>query len=425
MIIAIFALGTQGDVQPYLALGSALIQQGHTVRLITHTNYQQQASALGFEVWPVEGNVQEVAESEEMRKLLQKGNMLEINRYTSRLMEEVVLGWARDSLNACEGADLLMAGMGGGSLARALSEKLNVPFIEAHVVPMTPTRAFPGVLLPAGGPRLGGTVNLLSHHLVQQVMWQSFRSADQKMRQSVLKLPAAPFFGPKPQKRHPQPPVLYGISPHVLPRPADWPSHIHMTGFWFLDAPSWQPPAELQNFLDSGPTPIYVGFGSMGNRDPEQTADLVLEALQTSGQRAVLLKGWGGMVRGDLPDFVHLSGSVPHSWLFPRMRAVVHHGGAGTTAAGLGAGVPSQVVPFFGDQPFWGNRVQMLGVGPAPIPRKNLTAQKLADSIQRMVSDVAMQQKAVTLGQVIQTENGPMDAVAIIEQHVAESAQLH
>lgn len=420
MIIAIFALGTQGDVQPYLALGSALIQQGHTVRLITHTNYERQARSLGFEVWPVEGNVQEVAESEEMRRLLEKGNMLDINRYTSRLMEEAALGWARDSLKACEGAHLLMAGMGGGSLARALSEKLDLPFIEAHVVPFTPTRAFPGVLLPGGGPTLGGAFNLFSHHLVQQVMWQSFRGADQKVRQTVLKLPAAPFFGPKPQRRTPQPPVLYGISSAVLHRPADWGSHIHMTGFWFLDVPSWQPQAALQTFLDQGPKPIYVGFGSMGNRDPEQTADLVLEALQLSGQRAVLLKGWGGMVRGELPDFVHLSGSVPHSWLFPRMQAVVHHGGAGTTAAGLRAGVPGQVVPFFGDQPFWGNRLMKLGVGPAPIPRRMLTASKLAGAIEKMVTNPSMQQAASRLGQKLQQEDGRQAAVQVIESYARQ-----
>lgn len=156
----------------------------------------------------------------------------------------------------------------------------------------------------------------------------------------------------------------------------------------------------------AGPPPVYVGFGSMGSRNPEETADLILDALARAGQRGIIHAGWGGLRRVDLPDSVLMVDGVPFSWLFPRVAAVVHHGGAGTTSAGLRAGGPSVVVPFFGDQPFWGQRVADLGAGPAPIPRKKLTAERLAEAIRAAVTDEAMRQRAADLGAKIQAEDG-------------------
>ncbi len=188
-----------------------------------------------------------------------------------------------------------------------------------------------------------------------------------------------------------------------------------MTGYWFLDAAAdWTPPAALMKFLNSGKPPVYIGFGSMGSRKPAATAALVLAALDRSGQRGILLSGWGGLSQANLPDTVLMVESIPHSWLFPRMAAVVHHGGAGTTAAGLRAGVPSIVIPFFGDQLFWGQRVAKLGVGTAPIPRKQLTVELLAQAIDRAVTDPVMIRQAANLGAKIQAEDGIAHAVAVI-----------
>jgi UDP:flavonoid glycosyltransferase YjiC (YdhE family) len=161
---------------------------------------------------------------------------------------------------------------------------------------------------------------------------------------------------------------------------------------------------------------VYIGFGSMSNRDPRRTATIVLEALQQTRQRAVLFAGWGGLQQDELPDSVFMSGPVPHAWLFPHMAAVVHHGGAGTTAAGLTAGVPSVVIPFFGDQPYWGRCVHDLGVGPDPIPRKSLTAQRLAEAIRQAVSDEGMRQRAAELGARLQAEDGIGRAVDILDR---------
>jgi UDP:flavonoid glycosyltransferase YjiC (YdhE family) len=248
-------------------------------------------------------------------------------------------------------------------------------------------------------------------------MWQGFRSADKLARRKVLGLRPAPFWGPFNASSTKGIPILYGYSPSVIPPPYDWDDTVHVTGYWFLDpGDDWTPDPALVEYLRAGPPPVYVGFGSMSNRKPEETVDLILEALARTGQRAILLSGWGGLQKADLPGSVLMVDSVPFSWLFQRVAAVVHHGGAGTTSAGLRAGVPSIVVPFFADQPFWGRRVVELGVGPEPIPRRKLTAGRLAQAIHSAVSDQTLRQRAAELGSAIRAEDGVARAVAIIQQ---------
>jgi sterol 3beta-glucosyltransferase len=415
MRIAIIAMGTRGDVQPYLALGKGLKSAGHFVRLITHENFEKLVTSHGLEFCPVQGNVQEVMESPEIRKLLEQGNFLAINKYAAKIVQDISIDWARDGIVACQGVDLIIAGVGGLYLAISLAQKLKIPFLQAYIFPFTPTKTFPAILFPQSISKLGGTVNRLSHHLFRQIMWQGFQTADRLARKQVLNLPPAPFWGSYNSPILRQYPTLYGFSSSVIPQPADW-KNTYVTGYWFLDeAADWTPPVALTKFLDSGAPPVYIGFGSMGNRKPEETADLVLAALARTGQRGILQSGWGGLSRDNLPDTVFMLDSVPHSWLFPRVAAVVHHGGAGTTAAGLRAGVPSIVIPFFGDQLFWGQRVEKLGVGTAPIPRQQLTVERLAQAIHRAVTEPVMRQNAANLGVRIQTEDGIANAVEVID----------
>ena len=416
MKIVIFALGSRGDVQPYIALGKGLKDAGHVVRIVSHENFEGLIRSHGLAFYPAKGNVQEVVESEEMRELLEKGNFIAINRYTSKHAKRAALHWAEDGLSACEGMEMIVAGIGGLFIGVALAEKLDLPIVQAHLIPFTPTKAFPGALVPASVPRLGSWFNSFTHHATRQMMWQGSRSADQAVRQQVLDLPKASFWGPYRKDLLHSNPILYGISPAVIPKPADWDENIHVTGYWFLDsATEWEPSPELLAFLKDDPTPVYIGFGSMSNRKPEETTDLILQVLEQSGQRAVLLSGWGGLQKADLPDSVFVVDSIPHTWLFERVAAVVHHGGAGTTAAGLRAGVPSIIIPFFGDQPFWGQRVRDLGVGTDPIPRKELTAERLAQALQIAVSDSVMRQRSSELGAKIRSEDGVACAVELIQ----------
>uniref|UniRef100_B8HZ79 Glycosyl transferase family 28 n=1 Tax=Cyanothece sp. (strain PCC 7425 / ATCC 29141) TaxID=395961 RepID=B8HZ79_CYAP4 len=416
MYIAIIALGSQGDVQPYIALGKGLKAGGHDVRLLTHENFEGQVTSHGLAFYPMQGNVQELIETPEMRELAEKGNFITLTLRTAKESEKVSIRWAQAGLEACRGMDLLIAGVGGLYLALAISEKLEIPLLPAFVFPFTPTKTFPGILFSQSMGRFGGTVNWLSHQVLRQIIWQGSRAGDTAARRQVLNLPAASLFGPHQSPYLHRLPTLYGFSPSVIAQPSDW-QNTFVTGYWFLDAaPDWTPPSDLENFLQAGSPPVYIGFGSMGNRNPEETASLVLQALDKTGQRAILSAGWSGMRTENLPDTAFLVNSVPHAWLFPRVAAVVHHGGAGTTAAGLRAGVPTVIIPFFGDQGFWGQRVANLGVGTAPIPRKQLTVERLAQAIQTAVGDRTMRQHAADLGVKIRNEDGVANAVAIIQK---------
>lgn len=414
MRIAILALGTRGDVQPYIALGEGLRAAGHAVILVSHEDYEGLITVHGLDFKSVRGNVQNFAESDEMRALLEKGNFIAITRRTAAEARRAAVQWAEDAFAACQDAELIIAGLGGLYIGIALAEKLSIPFLQAYLVPFTPTAAFPGVLLPQGLSRLGGGFSRISHELVRQVMWQSYRSADNASRR-VLDLPPAPLSGPLGGDSLKKQPILYGFSPSVIPKPAEWGEDKHVTGFWFLNSSTdWEPPAELLQFLEDGPPPVYVGFGSMSARNPEETARLVIQALAQTQQRAILLSGWSGLRASEMPDTVLMIKTVPHDWLFPRVSAVVHHGGVGTTAAGLRAGAPSVIIPFFGDQPFWGHRVAQLGVGPQPIPRKRLTVELLASALRDVDANQALRERAAQLGETIRTEDGVRRAVEVV-----------
>ncbi|MGD8474873.1 MAG: glycosyltransferase, partial [Anaerolineae bacterium] len=405
MRIVILATGSRGDVEPYVALGEGLLRAGHVVRLVTHEDFEAVVQSHGLEFWPIAGKVQAIVQAPEMRGRLEGGSFLAVMAQMAKEAQRGALALAEVGLAACQGADLVLAGLGGLFVGTALAEKLGLPIVQAYYIPLTPTSAYPSFLARWLPPWAGGWAKRLSFRVARQVLWQGFRPGDKVAREQVLGMPAASFWGPWQSQLLRKSPILYGYSPAVIPKPPDWGSDVHVTGYWFLDpVDDWMPAPELASFLEDGPPPIYVGFGSMSSRNPEETADIVFQALAQSRQRAVVLSGWGGLQPEHIPDSVFVVESVPFSWLFPRMAAVVHHGGAGTTAAGLRAGVPSLVVPFFGDQPYWGQRVAELGAGPKPIPRKKLTADRLAQAISQAVTDGVMRRRAADLGARIRAE---------------------
>ncbi|KAF3542622.1 hypothetical protein DY000_02003755 [Brassica cretica] len=213
-------------------------------------------------------------------------------------------------------------------------------------------------------------------------------------------------------------------SPHLVPKPKDWGPQIDVVGFCFLDlASNYEPPAELVEWLEAGDKPIYIGFGSLPVQEPEVMTEIIVEALQRTKQRGIINKGWGGLGNLKEPkDFVYLLDNVPHDWLFPRCKAVVHHGGAGTTAAGLKAACPTTIVPFFGDQPFWGERVHDRGVGPPPIPVDEFSLHKLEDAINFMLDD-KVKSSAETLAKAMKDEDGVAGAVKAFFKHLPSTKQ--
>lgn len=417
MKILLATLGSRGDVQPYLALAVGLHRAGHRVSLAAPATFGEWIQGYGVEAVPLRFDPQEAMQKlgKGQGGLRTMGAMLNIIKAGMQDTQEQV--W-----RAAQTTDFfIQSATGLGVMEVAQMRGLGtVRGAFAYLFPFMPTRAWPMVWLPMRSS-LGGRYNLLTHHLMARVLWQvggplvndwrkrlglkSWRSQSE-MLAYAQRLPI---------------PFLYGYSPSVFPKPADWDDLQHITGYWFLDPPpDWQPAPELVRFLESGPPPVYVGFGSMNSENAEQHTRLALRALELSGQRGLLLTGWGGLSQSSASPNVLFVENIPHAWLFLRMAAVVHHGGAGTTGAGLRAGVPSIIPAFGGDQFAWADRVVKLGVGPHVPGIKTLTAEKLAEAINTAVSDSAMRARAAALGEKIRAEDGVARAIALIERHAEQ-----
>ncbi|HLV37186.1 MAG TPA: glycosyltransferase [Spirillospora sp.] len=416
MRITLITVGSRGDIQPFVPLALGLQAAGHQVRIATHGPYEDFVRFHHLDFHPIVGNPQEILQTESGLAWLETGqNPVTFLRRMRDIAHEILEQLGRDCLNASQDADMILFSTLGFFTGVPIAEKLGVPGIATYLQPIQRTRTLAAVVIPElpGDLPLKGQYNRLTHDLMMEMIWRLFGQAYNHLRTGILGLP--------PEKRsfrvsiNDPYPVIYGFSPHVIPPPPDWGEHICISGYWFLDDPEWQPEPELLDFLAAGPAPVYIGFGSMANRNVDQLTDTVLDAVARTGQRAILLSGWAGMGSRDLPDTIYKLDYAPHGWLFPRMVAVVHHGGAGTTAAGLRAGVPAVVIPHFADQPFWGRRVAALGVGPQPIPRKQLTAAKLTAAIDMAVSSPAMRQHAAELGAKIRAEDGVANAVRCID----------
>ncbi|HRN67236.1 MAG TPA: glycosyltransferase [Promineifilum sp.] len=418
--ITIVTTGSRGDVQPFIALGLGLTANGHTVRLATHTLYADwiQSNGLGFS--PVEGDPMEAVQGRQGRDWMETGRRgLGFVRGFRELIGPILHQATADVLAACDGTDLILFSGPAFYTAYNVAEKLGKPFIQSYLQPVNPTREFPSAIFPTRH-KGGALFNYATHVIGGQLFWQMIRPIMNDVRRDLLKLRPFSFGGPFLDMLRRRLPVVHGYSPTVLPKPHDWNESAFVTGFWFQDDPAYTPSEALATFLASGEPPVYVGFGSMTGNDPERLTAVTLEALRLSGRRGVLLSGWAGLAEGDLPDSVLRLDAVPHDWLFPHMAAVVHHGGVGTTHVGLRAGVPNVVVPFFGDQPFWGDRVYELGAGPRPISQSELTAGRLAAAIETATSDEAMRSRAAEMGRRIQAERGVEEAVAIVNRYLAQ-----
>jgi UDP:flavonoid glycosyltransferase YjiC (YdhE family) len=416
MRIAIIAIGSRGDVQPFVALGGGLQRAGHAVRVLTHDLYAAMTAPLGLELRPLGGDIRAmVATAPQEGDSLLRRNPVAIYRENRRNARAMAALWMRECLEACRDVDAIIATGASFFLGVPVAERLGLPFVQAYTQPSTPTRAFPCPFLLRWRWRPPGLMNLLLHHTLRQLSWHSFRTAVNTARREVLGLPAWPFWGPWADLQQQRAPVLYAYSASVVPRPDDWPAEHHVVGYWFLDRPpTWQPPPALEAFLAAGPPPVCIGFGSTIPPDQHRMTELVVAALHKAGRRAVLVAGWGGLQRQRLPDSILSIDDAPFDWLLPRMAAIVHHGGGGTVSAGLRAGIPAVIVPFLSDQRFWALRLCQLGVAPPPIPYRELTAGRLAAAIERVTGDAEMARRAVALAAAISAEDGIGQAVSRI-----------
>ncbi|MGV3525475.1 MAG: glycosyltransferase [Candidatus Sericytochromatia bacterium] len=412
MKLLLLTLGTRGDVQPFIALGHALAARGESVTLCANAAYGPLVSSSGLAYTPLSNELLDLADRQSQSGV-QEGVGTAWQRI--RAFKPIFARLLQEQWQAAQGFDAIIyhpQAIGGHHLAEALG----IPGILADPLPMyVPTGAFPHLMFPplSLGP-LAAAYNRWTYSLIRQMLQLSYGGVINRWRRETLGLGR---FDGHPLWRAGVPvPVLQAYSPSVLPRPADWPSSAQVTGYWFWDAqPDWTPPPALAAFLAAGSPPVYIGFGSLGELLKAAQGPEMLAALQATGQRFILAKGWLQNV-GPLGERFFEMESVPHDWLFPRLSAVVHHGGAGTTAAALRAGKPAVVCPLTADQPFWARRMQQLGVAPAPLPLRRLTPTALVQALKQLRAEPAFAARANDVGAQIRAEDGVGVAAARIAE---------
>ncbi|MGX8909994.1 glycosyltransferase [Streptomyces netropsis] len=418
MRLLIATVGSRGDVAPYTGLGVRLRQAGHEVTIATHAGFAGLVgqAGLGFRALPVDPRAQ--LASAAGQRILRAGTGATAVMELLRMGRTVMPALGRGLLDAArQGTDLLLLAATTAPLGQVVAEALGVPTVGLFLQPLAPTREFPPVL--TGTRSLGRPGNLLVGHALQSAVDRLITPPVRGLREE-LGLPRRGAGAERRRAVRQGMPLLHGFSPCVVPRPSDWPPCMEVTGYWWPSPPpGWRPPPRLADFLASGPPPVYVGFGSLVVAESERLGAVIGSALRTAKVRAVVQTGWSDLsVTGD--DVLAVD-EIPHHWLFPRMAAVVHHAGAGTTAAGLRAGVPAVPVPAQLDAPFWARRLTALGVSPGPVPLAELSSDRLAAALRRAVEEPAHRHRARALAARINAEDGAAKVVATVERLLVRS----
>jgi len=409
-MITILCSGSRGDVQPYIALAQEIQKLGLPVRLASGRSFEGFIRGYGIDFYSIDVDHESAGVDPQMIREAQKADNVFRMFASFRKLREYGIYMVEKYHDACLGSDAIIFHP-GLTIGYFMAEKLGIPAILASPFPMHRTRVRPSVIL-YGKVKPNAIMNQLSYLMLQGMLWMASESSLKPFWKSTYgRLPKR--FG-MPFERHQdiRHPALASCSNHIFARPDDWNAHVHQSGYWVVQEPEeYQPSPELTTFLAQGEKPVYVGFGSMFDRaDTEQVGGIIIEALTLAGKRGVL-GGMSGLK--NLPPSVITVENVPHTWLFPRMAAVCHHGGAGTSAAGFLAGVPSIIVPFALDQFAWAQRSYDLGIGSKPLPFKKLDAVRLAEAI-RFATTPEICARANAIAQLIATEHGARDCALVV-----------
>lgn len=413
--IAMATLGTQGDIQPYVALARALKERGYSVVLGTTEDFETLVTSYGIEFWSLGSSMQEFVKQAQFDKAMNKSLLVNAPGLL-RQGQRIVDAAARAAWDMCQGADCIILNM-NTSFTIDIAEALDIPPIVAALQPLNSTSEFP--LCIYYGPSFGRTLNKLTYSTmtVQQIYYNLPRN---KLRRELMGLEPRKNGGFFKDTDGSPLWTLNAYSELVSPRPRDWPKTSVVTGYWMLpDNTGWEPSEAFKAFLAKGDKPVYVGFGSMPF-GADRNTDILREAVELWGGRVVVGRGWGGIKPDELsPEHVYVIDRAPHDQLFKYVKGVVHHGGAGTTAAGLHLGRPTFVVPQMVDQPYWGRRVYELGCGPKPVRRRKLTPEILADALEDLSTNADYARNAEALGEKLRAEDGTGNAIKVIERVMA------
>lgn len=399
MKLVALTYGTEGDTRPIAALCRALMDAGHEVSLYADGKTLGSARHLGVPHAALAGDMQG-----ELKALVSERKGVNATvAALSRIANAQAESWMRQAAQAAADCDGIIVSGLTAFVGLSVAEHLGIPVIGAGMIPISPTSAFPSPFLPP--ERLPPPLNKASHHLVNWMLWLSFRKSINHARKRVLGLGAR-------HRLWTGHPMLYGVSPVLLPAPHDWPENTRLCGQWLRPTDTWQPSTGLQRFLDAGEPPIYLGFGSMIGFERDILLHALLDALQ--GERILFHPGWAGLPDAPLPDNVFPVGDTPHDWLFPRTSLAIHHGGSGTTHSACRAGIPSVVLPFAGDQFFWAHQLVRLGVARQPVSATNLSSDAIKQAVIYAKSAQA-RSRAAMLAQAMSQEHGTAAAVREIE----------
>jgi sterol 3beta-glucosyltransferase len=394
MRFVVLTYGTEGDTRPLAVLSRALMDAGHETTLLADGGTLGTARDLNVPHMALAGDIRAALNQGGDFSSVVRGNS-SLNATTKALASianENANAWMRQVLDIAADADgLIVAGLAAYT-GFSVAEKLSIPVVAAGMIPLTPTSEFPSPFVP---PRaMPRWLNRFSYTLVAEMLWHAFRKSTNAAR-SEIGLPS----GRKIWSGHP---TLYGISPTLLPQPADWPGNVRMCGQWVRPVHDWDAPRSLEAFLSDGDSPIYVGFGSMVGFDQGTLLASVIEAV--AGQRTLFYPGWSGANSPRLPSNFFVIGETPHDWLFPRTSLVIHHGGSGTSHSASRAGVPSVILPFAADQFFWAEQLRLQGIAPTAPSGRNVTADKLSRAIAAAQSR-DMRERALALGAKMRKED--------------------
>ncbi|MCU0481486.1 MAG: glycosyltransferase [Anaerolineae bacterium] len=409
----LIGMGTRGDVQPLVALAEGMQKAGLDVTIGAGLDFEAWIRGRGIPFAPMNMNMQAMMNSPEGVEWINNSkNPMQEGRNMKRMLDKYSADISEDLRRICEDADILISNLPTFGFVAALAEKMHKPHWLVLLSPLTPSNHPASTMKPmtpftAPMNRVSGYIGLYFTQWVAKASTNIFRQ----------KLGLAPWGYRDYLREWTTIPVLYGVSEQVMPRDPRWHDKTFVTGYWIDRAPAnYTPPAPLADFLRPYERTVYIGFGSMSTKDPSATAHLIIDAVKKVGIRAIVYSGWAGLRAEKIPDNIFLLDGAPHDWLFPQLSGVIHHGGAGTTAAGLRAGVPSGVVSHMADQPYWGRRVAELKVGVPFIYRHKLTADKLARMIDRLVNTPELEQNAYYFGERLRAEDGVKEAVRVIQQ---------
>jgi sterol 3beta-glucosyltransferase len=397
--------GTEGDTRPLAVLCRALMDAGHEVTLLADGTTLGSARVLGVPHAASSGNIKD-----EVGALVSSGKGVNATATAlAHIANAQTRNWTEQVAQAAIGCDALIVSGLAAFVGLSVAEHLGIRVIGTGLIPISPTRVFPSPFIPSR--RFPAVLNRISHQAVNGLVWHAFRNATNQARLSVLGLPAR-------RKVWTLHPMLYGVSPSLVPEPRDWPAHTRLCGQWLPPADSWAPPSALKAFLDAGEPPVYLGFGSMAGFDQKAMLNAFIDAAE--GLRVLFCPGWSGTSEVVLPKNFFVVDETPHQWLFPRMSLVIHHGGSGTTHSACRAGVPSVVLPFAGDQFFWAHQLNRLGVADYAVSTRKLDLEKLKQAI-RFAQRAETRQRATALGEKMALESGTETAVAEIEEILSMS----